>query len=42
MPRKRPLAVRIGEHQDKMDRLLLEKNIADLRDKVALTRRRRR
>lgn len=42
MPRKRPLTVRIGEMEDKMDRLKLEKAIQDLKDKVSISKRRRR
>jgi hypothetical protein len=42
MPKKRPIDVRIGEHEDKLDRLKLEKNIQDLRNRVATSRARRR
>jgi len=40
MPHKRPLEVRLREHEEKLDKLKLEKAIADL--KARLPRRRRR
>jgi hypothetical protein len=44
MPRKRPLDVRLAEHEAKLEDLKLEKAIVDLRAKRALKRppRRRR
>lgn len=42
MPRKRPLEQRIREHEDKMDKLKLEKAIKDLKEKIPVRRRPRR
>ncbi len=39
MPRKRPLEDRLQEIEDKRDRLILEKQIAELRRKVKRRRR---
>lgn len=42
MPKKRPLDVRIREHEEKMDKLKLEKAIGDLRARLPRRRRTRR
>ena len=42
MPRKRPLATRIAEMEEKMENLKLEKAIADMKARKRPTRRRRR
>lgn len=42
MPRKRPLEVRLAEHERKLEDLKLEKAIADMKARRARTRPRRR
>jgi hypothetical protein len=42
MPRKRPIDVRITEMEDKMERLKLEKAIADMRNRIKSRSPRRR
>lgn len=41
MPRKRPLDVRIAEHERKTNKLRLEKSIAELRAQMPPRRKRR-
>lgn len=42
MPRKRPIDTRIAEMEDRMERLKLEKAIADMRDRIRSRRPRPR
>lgn len=42
MPRQRPLEVRIREKQDQLDRLMLQKQIQELRNRVPRRRAARR
>jgi len=42
MPKKRSIEVRLAEHEDKLDRLKLEKAIRDLRDRIKSKTPRRR
>jgi len=42
MPRKRPVAIRITEQQERLERLKDEQRMEALREKMRIRRRRRR